>query len=160
MNFLGILGFNCESLLFDIKNLNEFEFGKSLFKIRNFYSHEEQDIKLLNYIINNYDLSKKDIRKIIENNDENNDDFTGKILRSMKRNKRDKSSILARKLGKHCKRVSTENKDKRKNVKYMHIYKLLKYFNFKKILSKTNRTVIHLDNVRAHKTDFFPFYFC
>ena len=44
---------------------------------------------------------KKDIRKIIEDNDENNDDFTEKILRSMKRNKRDKSSILARKLGKH-----------------------------------------------------------
>ena len=100
MNFLGILRFNCESLLFDIKNLNEFEFGKSLFKIRNFYSHEEQDIELLNYVINNYDLSKKDIRKINEDNDENNDDFTEKILRSMKRNKRDKSSILARKLGK------------------------------------------------------------
>ena len=32
MNFLGILGFNCGFLLFDIKNLNEFEFGKSLFK--------------------------------------------------------------------------------------------------------------------------------
>ena len=117
MNFLGILGFNCESLLFDIKNLNEFEFDKSLFKIRNFYSHEEQDIELLNYVINNYDLSKKDIRKIIEDNYENNDDFTGKILRSMKRNKRDKSSILARKLGKHCKRESTENPDKIKKTK-------------------------------------------
>lgn len=63
MNFLGILGFNYESLLFNIKSLNEFEFGKSLFKLRNFYSHEEQDIKLLNNIINNYDLSKREIRK-------------------------------------------------------------------------------------------------
>ena len=90
MNFLGVLGFNCESLLFDIKNLNEFEFGKSLFNIRNFYSHEEQDIELLNYIINNYDLSKREIRKIIEDNDENNDEFSEKILRSMKRNKKDK----------------------------------------------------------------------
>ena len=113
MNFLGVLGFNCESLLFDIKNLNEFEFGKSLFKIRNFYSHEEQDIELLNYIINNYDLSKREIRKIIENNDE----FSEKILRSMKRNKNDKSSILARKLGKHCKRESTENPEKIKQTK-------------------------------------------
>lgn len=81
MNFLGVLGFNCESLLFDIKNLNEFEFGKSLFKIRNFYSQEQQDIELLNYIINNYDLSKREIRKIIEYNDENNDAFSEKILK-------------------------------------------------------------------------------
>ena len=63
VNFLGVLGFNCESLLFDIKNLNEFEFGKSLFKIRNFYSQKEQDIELLNYLINNYDLSKKRYKK-------------------------------------------------------------------------------------------------
>ena len=122
MNFLGVLGFNCEYLLFDIKNLNEFEFGKYLFKIRNFYSQKEQDIELLNYLINNYDLSKKDIRKIIEDNDENNDDFTGKILRSIKRNKHDKSSILARKLGKHCKRESTENPDKIKQTKKKRLY--------------------------------------
>ncbi len=58
MNFLGVLGFNCESLLFDIKNLNEFEFGKSLFKIRNFYSQEEHDIELLNYVINISDFAQ------------------------------------------------------------------------------------------------------
>jgi len=150
VNFLGILGFNCESLLFDIKNLNEFEFGKSLFKIRNFYSHEEQDIKLLNYIINNYDLSKKDIRKIIENND----DFTGKILRSMKRNKRDKSSILARKLGKHCKRESTENPDKIKKTKKDYIYQMIKDLEIYQIFQNKPRIVIFLDNARAHLSDF------
>ena len=117
MNFFGVLGFNCESLLFDIKNLNEFEFGKSLFKIRNFYSDKEQDVELLNYVINNFDLSKREIRKIIEDNDEDNDEFSEKILRSMKRNKNDKSSILARKLGKHCKRESTENPEKIKQTK-------------------------------------------
>ena len=52
-----------------------------LSKIRNFYSHEEQDIESLNYIINNYDLSKREIRKIIEYNDENNDAFSEKILK-------------------------------------------------------------------------------
>ena len=154
MNFLGILGFNYESLLFDIKNLNEFEFGKSLFKIRNFYSHEEQDIELLNYVINNYDLSKKDIRKIIEDNDENNDDFTGKILRSMKRNKRDKSSILARKLGKHCKRESTENPEKIKQTKKDYIYQMIKDLEIYQIFQNRPRIVIFLDNARAHVSDF------
>ena len=52
-----------------------------LSKIRNFYSPEEQDMELLNYIINNYDLSKREIRKIIEYNDENNDAFSEKILK-------------------------------------------------------------------------------
>ena len=68
-------------------------------------------------------------------------------------NKDDNAATKARKLGKHCKRESTENKDKRKNVKGMHIYKLLKNFNFDKILRNTNRTVIHLDNAKAHKTE-------
>ena len=35
----------------------------------------------------------------------------------------------------------------------MHIYKLLNSFNLKKILKNTKRTVIHLDNAKAHKTD-------
>lgn len=72
---------------------------------------------LLNYVINNFDLSKREIKKIIEDNDEDNDEFSEKILRSMKRNKNDKSSILARKLGKHCKRESTENPEKIKQTK-------------------------------------------
>ena len=150
MNFLGVLGFNCESLLFDIKNLNEFEFGKSLFKIRNFYSHEEQDIELLNYIINNYDLSKREIRKIIENNDE----FSEKILRSMKRNKNDKSSILARKLGKHCKRESTENPEKIKQTRKKYIYQMIKDLEIYQIFQNRQRIVIFLDNARAHISDF------
>ena len=154
MNFLGVLGFNCESLLFDIKNLNEFEFGKSLFKIRNFYSHEEQDINLLNYIINNYDLSKREIRKIIEDNDENNDEFSEKILRSMKRNKKDKSSILARKLGKHCKRESTENPEKIKQTRKKYIYQMIKDLEIYHIFQNRQRIVIFLDNAPAHISDF------
>ena len=35
----------------------------------------------------------------------------------------------------------------------MHIYKLLRNFNYKKILKKEKRLVIILDNVKSHKTD-------
>ncbi len=52
--------------------------------------------------------------KIIEDYDENNDEFSEKILKSIKRNKKDKTLILARKLGKHCKRESTEKSRKNK----------------------------------------------
>ena len=154
VNFLSVLGFNCESLLFDIKNLNEFEFGKSLFKIRNFYSTQKQDIELLNYIINNYNLSKKEIRKIIENNNENNEEFIDKILRSINLNKKDKSSILARKLGKHCKRESTENPEKIKQTKKEYIYKMIEDLKISSIFQNKPRIVLFLDNAPAHISDF------
>ena len=144
---------NKEPLLLVVKNLTEFEFIRVLFLIKIHSTDDPYAIKHLKYILSLYDLSNKEITKILEEYNDPNDDFDGKIERSLRYNKKDNAATKARKLGKHCKRVSTENKDKRKNVKYMHIYKLLKCFNFKKILSKTNRTVIHLDNVRAHKTD-------
>ena len=154
MNFLGVLGFNCESLLFDIKNLDEFEFGKSLFQIRNFYSTHEQDLEVLNYIINKYHLSKKEIRKIIENNNENNEEFIDKILRSMNRNKGDKSSILARKLEKHCKRESTENPAKIKQTKKDYIYQMIEDLKICSIFQNRPRIVLFLDNAPAHISDF------
>ena len=58
-NFLGVLGLNVESILFAIKNLDEFEFGKALFKMRSFYSDSKEEIELLNEAIGRYTLSKK-----------------------------------------------------------------------------------------------------
>lgn len=71
----------------------------------------------------------------------------------MNYNKNKSSATKARIYGKHCKKNSTENKDKRTNVRRMHIYKILRLFNFKKILKKSKRIVIILDNAKAHKTD-------
>lgn len=137
----------------DIKNLTEFEFGKALFKIKLALTNDTYAIKHLNYILSLYDLSRKEITEILEEYVDPFCDFDGKIERSLKNNKKDNAPKKARKLQKHCKSVSTENTDKRKNVKYMHIYKLLNSFNLKKILKNTKRTVIHLDNAKAHKTD-------
>ena len=140
-------------MLFTIKNLTEFEFGKTLIKIKIELTEDPYAINHLNYILSMYDLSNKEITEILEEYEDPFCDFDGKIERSLKYNKNDNATAKARKLGKHCKRESTENKDKRKNVRYMHIYKLLNSFNYDKILRKTNRTVIHLDNVGAHKTE-------
>ena len=46
------------------------------------------------------------------------------MRRSIKSNKNDVSSNPARKLGKHCKKESTENLTKQKAVKKDHIYNL------------------------------------
>ena len=153
VNFLACVGINTKSILMDIKNLTEFEFGKCLFEIKMELTDDPYAIAHLKYILSLYDISKKEITEILEEYEDPFCDFDEKIERSLKYNKKDNATTKARKLGKHCKRVSTENKDKRKNVKYMHIYKLLDIFNYEKILKKTKRTVIHLDNVGAHKTD-------
>ena len=123
----------------DIKNLTEFEFGRALFKIKIDLTEDQYAIKHLNYILSLYDLSKKEITEIIEEYEDPFCDFDEKIQRSLKNNKKDNAPTKARKLGKHCKRVSTEIKEKRKNVKYMHIYRLLNYFNYDKILKKKNK---------------------
>ena len=72
----------------------------------------------------------------------------------MKRNKKDKSSILARKLGKHCKRESTENPEKIKQTKKYYIYQMIKDLEIYQIFQNRQRIVIFLDNARAHISDF------
>ncbi len=37
-NFLAVLGFNVESSLFVVKNLDEFEFARALLRIKRFYA--------------------------------------------------------------------------------------------------------------------------
>ena len=111
-NFLGVLGLNVESTLFAIKNLDEFEFGKSLFKIRNFYSYSKEDIELINEAISRYTLSKKQITKILEEK-EDNPEFLEKLLRSIENNKKDKSMVLARKLN------MRERKDMKRIKKFL-----------------------------------------
>lgn len=151
-NFLGCLGLNTESTLFAIENLDEFEFGKSLFKLKSFYSDSKNDIELLNEAIENYSLSKKEIRKKLEEQ-EDNPEFLKKLLRSIKNNKNDKSMVLARKLNKHCKSESTENINKRKEIQKEHVYQLIEQLNLEQQL-KHDRLVIFLDSAPAHTSTF------
>ena len=101
---MAVLGYNTDSFLIPIESLNEFEFVKSLFKIREFYSESKIISDRIYEIINRYDLTKKEIRNILESEEEFNDDFIDKINRSIKANKNDNTNALARKLEKHCKR--------------------------------------------------------
>ena len=77
------LGFNVESNLIEINNLTEFEFGKSLLKIRELYCESEIISNVFNEVIDNYDLSKKEIRTIISNTHEDNKEFVEIINRSI-----------------------------------------------------------------------------
>lgn len=150
---MAILGYNVDSFLIPIESLNEFEFAKSLFKIREHYSKSKMISDKINIIIDNYNLTKKEIRAILESKEEYNEEFIKKINRSIKANKNDNTNALARKLAKHCKRESTENLDKQKAVKKEHIYNLLLNSELEELCKNVPRIVIFLDNVKAHKTD-------
>lgn len=151
------MGYNVESFLIEISNLTEFEFGKCLLNMRKFYCDSEILCNVFNEVIDNYDLSKKEIRNIISSRNEDNTNFIEKIKRSLKSNKNDDPSDLARKLTKHCKKVSTENIEKQKEVKKDHIYNLLMIYNLFRICEKLPRIVVFLDNAKAHKTDLVKF---
>ena len=149
-----VLGLNVESFLFNINNLTSLEFAKSFLKIREFYCDSENLSEIFNKVIESYDLTKKEIRKILEETEEYNEDFIPKLQRSMKSNKKDNTNALSRKLGKICKRESTENPDKHKKVQNDHVYKLILDNNLDKICNELPRIVMILDNPKAHKTEF------
>ena len=148
------MGYNVDSILISAKNLTEFEFAKALLKIREAYDDNEYTSHIFNDIIENYDLTKKEIRTIIEAKNESNTKFVNKILRSIKTNKNDSKEAMARKLDKHCKRESTENPDKQKEIRKEYIINLLISKQIDEFCENMPRIVIFLDNALAHKTDF------
>ena len=83
VNFLAAVGINTKSMLFIIKNLTEFEFGKILIKIKIELTEDPYAIKHLNYILSMYELSRKEITEILEEYEDPFSDFDGKIERSM-----------------------------------------------------------------------------
>ena len=65
--------------MIELNNLTELEFGKCLLKMREFYCDSEILSNIFNEVISNYDLSKKEIRTILSNKNEDNTDFIEKI---------------------------------------------------------------------------------
>ena len=104
-------------------------------------------------LLKNYDLSKKQIREIIESKYETSAKFLDKINRSINANKNDSKATVARKIGKHCKRESTENPVKQKDIWKEYIMNLLIYSHIDEFCKNMSRIVVFLDNARAHKTD-------
>ena len=122
--------------------------------MREAYCDNEYISYIFNNIIDNYDLTKKEIRMLIELKNENNSKFLNKIIRSIKSNKSDPKEVIARKLNKHCKRESTENPNKQKEIRKEHVINLLIANQIDEYCERMPRIVVFLDNALAHKTDF------
>ena len=115
---------------------------------------KKKNIFQLQDIIHSYSPPKKEIREYISRNSASNEEFMALLERSMKSNKKDDVASLARKLGKHRKRESTENPDKIKETKKNIIVDLLKQDYLVENLKKESRIVMMLDNVNAHTSDY------
>ena len=87
---------------------------------------KKKNIFQLQDIIHSYSPPKKEIREYISRNSASNEEFMALLERSMKSNKKDDVASLARKLGKHCKRESTENPDKIKETQKKYNSRLIK----------------------------------
>lgn len=153
-NFFGALNINGKSIIYPIKNLTQEIFAKTLVNLRTEFTEDKNLIKILKHISNNMILSKKEIREIISANSPSNENFVDRLLRSLKNNIKDDEATLSRKLGKHCKRESTENPNKQKEIKYKHILDLLNHYELTDGLKKEHRLVLIVDNVPVHTSDF------
>ena len=123
-------------------------------KLRKDFTEDSNTIELLNDISDNLILSKKEIREIISANSPSNENFVERLLRSLENNKNDDEATLSRKLGKHCKRESTENPKKQEEIKLGHILNLLNNDFLIESLKFEKRIVLILDNVPTHTSDF------
>ena len=59
VNFICILGYNVESTQINVKNLTQFEFSKTLLKIRETYCNNDYIKDIFTNTIDDFDLSKK-----------------------------------------------------------------------------------------------------
>lgn len=105
--------------------LKKESFAEVLVKLRMEFTEDYKTVNLLNNILYNLILSKKEICEIISENSPSNENFVARLLRSLENNKHDDEATLSRKLGKHCKRESTENPKKQEEIKLGHILHLL-----------------------------------
>lgn len=153
INLFGALNITGESVIYPMGTLKKESFAKVLVKLRKDFSEDYETVNLLNDILNNMILSKKEIREIISANSPSNENFVARLLRSLKNNKNDDEATLSRKLGKHCKRESTENPKKQEEIKLNHILNLLNN-DLTENLKFERRIVLILDNVPTHRSDF------
>lgn len=133
INLFGALNINGESVIYPMGTLKKESFAEVLVKLRMEFTEDYKTVNLLNDISDNLILSKKEIREIISENSPSNENFVVRLLRSLENNKHDDEATLSRKLGKHCKRESTENPKKQEEIKLVHILNLLNMIYWLKI---------------------------
>lgn len=87
-------------------------------------------------------------------NNEDNEIFAEKILKTLEKYKNDTTSTMARIIGKHCNRESLNNVKKRREIRRKTILNYLKNENIMDKMKTEQRICLILDNYSAHKSAF------
>ena len=84
-------------------------------------------------------------------NNENNEVFTEKILKTLEKYKDNTTSTIARIIGKHCNRESLNNVKKRREIRRKITLNLLKKEDIITKMQTEQRLCLILDNYSVHK---------
>ena len=113
-----------------------------------------QTIKILKKIISNVNLTDEDVDKLLIENNENNEVFSAKILKTLEKYKDDTTSTIARIIGKHCNRESLNNVKKRREIRRKITLNQLQKEDIITKMQTEQRICLILDNYSVHKSAF------
>lgn len=99
-------------------------------------------------------MDDDEIDEILMENNENNEVFTEKILKTIEKYKDNTTSTIARIIGKHCNRESLNNVKKRREIRRKIILNLLEKENIIAKMQTEQRICLILDNYSVHKSAF------
>ena len=85
INLFGALNITGESVIYPMGTLKNESFAEVLVKLRKDFSKDYETINLLNNILNNLILSKKEIQDIISANSPTNENFVALLLKVFKK---------------------------------------------------------------------------
>jgi len=109
---------------------------------------------LLNEIIEEVNLTDDEIDKLLMQNNEDNEVFTEKILKTLEKYKDNTTSTIARIIGKHCNRESLNNVKKRREIRRKITLNQLENEDIITKMQTEQRICLILDNYSVHKSAF------
>ena len=130
------------------------EIAIALLELRCTNTKNKNTIDSLNKILNDVNLDDDEIDEILMENNENNEVFTEKILKTIEKYKDNTTSTIARIIGKHCNRESLNNVKKRREIRRKIILNLLEKENIIAKMQTEQRICLILDNYSVHKSAF------
>ena len=130
------------------------EIAIALLELRIANTNNKNTAKILNKIIHDINLSDEDIDKILIENNENNEVFATKILKTLEKYKDDTTSTIARIIGKYCNRESLNNVKKIREIRRKITLNQLQKEDIITKMQTEQRICLILDKYSIHKSAF------
>ena len=117
INATGSLAINGNSTITITNSSTAPEIAIALLELRIANTNNKNTVKSLNKIIKEVNLTDDEIDELLMQNNEDNEVFTEKILKTIEKYKDNATSTIARIIGKHCNRESLNNMKKRREIR-------------------------------------------